>query len=115
MWEFIVTGGPALGVSAIIVVVDRWLGAEAVKRRVLLAVFRDEPTIEVVRQGKVVREASYSHGEERLNPWSNRKLAALLVCITEGLVEEKAGRYVLTEMGRLSFSRPAKKKGERYG
>ena len=48
--------------------------------------------------------------EIRENPWSNRALSALLICMTEGLVEEKAGKYVLTEMGRLYFSNPKSKK-----
>jgi hypothetical protein len=48
--------------------------------------------------------------EIRENPWSNRALSALLICMTESLVEEKAGKYVLTEMGRLYFSNPKSKK-----
>jgi len=117
MWEFVAYGLSVAGLSSVIVTVDSLLGAEATKKRVLLAIFRDEPLATIVRHG-LAETANRGYGpvtEVKSRPWSSRRLAALLICITEGLVEEKEGRYVLTEMGRLSFSRPAKKKGERYG
>ncbi len=112
MLELLVYGIPVAFLGTLVVMLDGVFGEEKTKRRVLLAVFRDEPLVEVVRHGKLVREGNTYKGtsELRTGSWGRRRLAVLLVCLTEGLVEEKEGRYVLTEMGRLTFSNPEKRK-----
>lgn len=104
----------ALQIGASVAIVETCLvswrasRAASLKRRVLLEVFRKEPSTDEVHGRH--EPGDFYHTAVNFRGWNNRRLSALLVCLTEGLVERKEERYVLTEMGRLSFATPITQK-----
>ena len=77
------------------------------KKKILLEVYRDSPLVSSVKEG--IATTNWNDNPIKRGRWSNRKLELLLLCVTEGLVEEVEGKYVLTDMGRLSFAAPSPK------